>query len=115
MRITRDNYSEFIMDNRELEFVIGMKEDTERVSQILSALKKYIEFKKMVGNVENFLIEENRLEIVSPRYVIFMLVLHNGDVCQYTINKKTNKQANYSRRMIFESVLDTLEKFIQQT
>lgn len=79
----------------------------------MSVLKKYLEFKKAVGNVENFSIEENRLEIVSPRYDIYMLVLHNGDVCQYTINKKTNKQANYSRRMIFESVLDTLDKFIR--
>lgn len=112
MRITRDNYSEFIIDNRELEFVVGMKEDTERVNQVLSVLKKYLEFKKAVGNVENFSIKQNRLEIASLRYDIYMLVLHNGDVCQYTINKKTTKKANYSRRMIFESVLDTLEKFI---
>ena len=112
MRITRDNYSEFIIDNRELEFVVGMKEDTERVNQVLSVLKKYLEYKKAMGNIENFSIGKNRLEIVSERYDIYMLVLHNGDVCQYTINKKTKKQANYSRRMIFESVLDTLDKFI---
>lgn len=115
MRITRANYSEFIIDNSELEFVIGMEEDTVRVSQILSVLKKYLEYKKALGNVEDFSIEENRLEIVSARYDIYMLVLHNGDVCQYTINKKSKKRANYSRRMIFESVLDTLDKFIQLT
>ena len=112
MRITRDNYSEFIIDNRELEFVVGMKEDIERVSQVLSALKRYLEFKKVVGNVGEFSVVENRLEIVSPKYEIYMLVLHNGDVCQYTIHKKSKKQANYSRRMIFESVIDTLDKFI---
>jgi len=113
MRITRDNYSEFIIDNREIEFVVGMKEDTERVNQVLSVLKKYLEFKKIMRNIEKFSIEDNRLEIVSPRYDIYMLVLHNGDVCQYTINKKTKKRANYSRRMFFESVLDTLDKFIR--
>lgn len=112
MRISRVNYSEFIKDNGELEFVIGMKDDTERVNQVLSVLKKYLEFKKAVGDVESFSIDENRIEIDSLRYNINMLVLHNGDVSQYTINKKTKMRANYSRRMIFESVLDTLEKYI---
>ncbi|MFB5088638.1 hypothetical protein PGC35_15760 [Psychrobacillus sp. PGGUH221] len=113
MIINKENYSEFIKDERELEFVLGMEEETERVNQVMSALKKYLEIKQTTGSIETFSTEENRFEIVTSRYNIYLLVLHNGDVCQYTINKKIKKPANYSRRMYFESVLDTLNKFIQ--
>lgn len=112
MNINKENYSEFIKDERELEFVLSMEEETKRVGQVIATLEKYLELRKAIGEVEKFSIEENRFEIVTPRYNIYLLVLHNGDVCQYTINKKTNKSANYSRRMFFESVLDTLNKYI---
>ena len=113
MNINREDYSEFIKDERELEFVLMLEEDSTRVNQVLYTLKKYLELKKTIGEVLNYSIENNRLEIDAPRYTIFMLVTHTGDVCQYTINKKNKTKANYSRRMIFESVLDTLDKYLR--
>ena len=113
MNYNKENYSEFIKDERELEFVLGMEEETKRVSQVLATLTKYLEIRKAIGEVKDFSIEGNRFEIETERYFIFILVLHNADVCQYTINKKTNTKANYSRRMYFESIIDTLDKFIR--
>ncbi|MFJ8063313.1 hypothetical protein ACIQYS_01595 [Psychrobacillus sp. NPDC096426] len=113
MNINRENYSEFIKDERELEFVLMLDEESTRVDQVLYTLKKYLEIKKSIGDILNYSIQENRLEIDAPRYTIFALVLHTGDVCQYTINKKNKTKANYSRRMIFESVLDTIDKYLR--
>ncbi|MEK5208125.1 hypothetical protein [Psychrobacillus sp. FSL H8-0510] len=113
MNIKREDYSEFIKDERELEFVLMLEEDPTRVNQVLYTLKKYLELKKTIGEVLNYTIQENRFEIDAPRYAIFMLVTHTGDVCQYTINKKNKTKANYSRRMIFESVLDTVDKYLR--
>ena len=111
MNINKENYSEFIKVERELELVLMLEEDSTRVNQVLYTLKKYLEHKKTRGDILNYSIQENRLEIDAPRYTIFLLVLHSGDVCQYTINKKNKTKANYSRRMIFESVLNTLDNF----
>jgi len=111
MNINRDNYSEFIKDDRELKFVLSLKED-ENVGHVLHALNHHLQMNKVSGNVENFTIDGNRLEIETSRYNIFMLVLHNGDVCQYTINKRTKKPANYTRRMSFFSTLETLNNYI---
>lgn len=112
MNINKDNYSEFIKDDYELSFVLGMDDEEERVDNILIMLKKIIDEKKLSGDVNYYFIEGNRLEINTSKYIIHLLVLHNGDVCQYTVNKKTDYKGNYTRRMIFESVLDTLNKYI---
>lgn len=111
MNFNKENYSEFIKDEHELEFVLALEEELTRVNQLLFALEKYLEDKKTKGDVLNYSIVENRLEIDAPRYTIFLLVLHNGDVCQYTVNKKNKTKANYSRRMYFESVLSALNKY----
>jgi len=111
MNINRDNYSEFIKDDRELQFVLALEEDSQ-VNLILHSLENHLQMNKVSGNVENFTIDGNRLEIETSRYNIFLLVLHNGDVCQYTINKRTKKPANYSRRMSYFSAIETLNDFI---
>ena len=112
MTINRDNYSEFIKSEKELKLMLGLSGDSEHVNNVLHALENYLQINKVSGDLENFNIKENRLEIETSRYIIYMLVLHNGDVCQYTVNKRTKKSANYSRRMRFTSVIDTLNNFL---
>lgn len=112
MNINRGNYGEFIKDDNELKFVLGTEKDPEKVVLVLQFLQNHLQLNKTLGNVENFSIEENRIEIETSRYTIYMLVLHSGDVSQYTINKRTNKPANYSRRMFFNSALDTLDNYL---
>lgn len=75
---------------------------------------KYLKFLDIKGDIENFSLEENQFEINTPRYAIYILVLHSGDVFQYTINKKTSYKANYDKRMGLDSeaVLKMIEKFI---
>jgi len=111
MNINKEDYREFIKDEYKLEFVLGLDEESIKVKQVMQYLRKYLELEKSNGNVRNYSIQENRLEIDAPRYTIFLLVLHTGDVCQYTINKKNKTKANYSRRMTFQSALDTLDGF----
>lgn len=111
MNINKEDYSEFIKDEYKLEFVLGLDEESIKVNQVMQYLRKYLELEKSRGNVRNYSIQENRLEIDAPRYTIFLLVLHSGDVCQYTINKKNKTKGNYSRRMTFQSALDTLDGF----
>ena len=111
MNISKENYSEFIKDEYELEFILGLEEELERVNLLLDILKNHLEHKKSMGDILNYSIQENKLEIDAPRYTIFLLVLHNGDVCQYTNNKKNKTNANYSRRMTYQSALDTLDKY----
>ena len=43
MNINREDYSEFIKDERELEFVLMLEEDSTRVNQVLYTLGKYLE------------------------------------------------------------------------
>ncbi len=112
MNIDRGNYSEFIKDDKELKLMLGLSGDSEHVNNVLHALENHLQINKVSGDLENFIIEENRLEIETSRYTIYMLVLHNGDVCQYTVNKRTKKSANYSRRMSFISVIETLDNFL---
>ena len=110
--INREDYGEFIKDERKFEFVLSL-EEKKRVRQILFTLEKYLEIsKKTGGDIKSFSIKGNRIEIDASKYIIHMLVLHIGDVCQYTINKKTNHKGNYSRRFHYESIVDTLNKFI---
>lgn len=112
LNIDIESYKEFIKDERELEFVLGLTEETILVDQKMTALQLHLEHKKNAGEVFNYFIRENRIEVDASRYTIYLLVLHNGDVCQYTLNKRSETRANYSRRMYFRATLDTLDKFI---
>lgn len=114
MIIDRELYSEFIKDEYKLEFVLSLEEEPRIVSQILSTLEKHLKFLVKKGEVETFSLKENRFEIDTQRYVIYILVLHSGDVYLYTMNKKTNYKANYDKRMGLDSeaVLNMVEKFI---
>ena len=111
MIINKEEYTEFIKDEYELEFVNALEEEKDTVNYILIALEKLLDGKRVRGEINNFSIQGNRIMVDAPRYLIHMLVLHNGDVCQYTVNKKTNQKANYIRRMFFQSVLDNLDKY----
>lgn len=110
--INRDTYSEFIKDEKKLQSILHHDEVTSRISQILYVLKYYLENYKITDEIKNYSIKGNRIEVDTEKYIICMLVLHTGDVCQYTINKKTKHKGNYNRRMNPVAVMETLNKYI---
>lgn len=112
MNFNREEYSEFIKSEKELNLMLALDENEEHAELILNMLKDHLENKKTTGDVLDYSIRENRIEIDAPRYNIFMLILHNGDVCYYTINKKLKQKGNYDRKMRFFSLIDNLNKYL---
>ena len=112
MIINKENYEEFISDEYEMSFVLGLDEEPRMVEQRYEELIRVLEKLEENKNIIAFSFKENRFEVETQRYFIYLLILHYGDVCQYTINKQTRKRANYSRRMFSEPVVNTLNKFV---
>ena len=99
MFINREEYSEFIKDDYKMQFVLSLEEEKEIVSRIINIIKNYLEALKQEDKIETYSLVGNRFEIKAHKYDIYVLVLHCGDVYQYTINKRTKKKANYDKRM----------------
>ncbi|MEK5215258.1 hypothetical protein [Psychrobacillus sp. FSL H8-0487] len=114
MIIDKEIYREFIKDEYKLQFYLGEDEEPEIVSQILSIIIRYLKSLDEEGDIENFSFEGNRFEINTPRYLIYILVIHSGDVFRYTLNKKTNRKVNYDKRMGLDSraVLKMIGNFL---
>ncbi|WP_342598809.1 hypothetical protein MHB48_15235 [Psychrobacillus sp. FSL H8-0483] len=112
MIINKENYSEFIKDEYELSFVLALEDDELLFDTNLTTLKNHLSSLKNKGFIEKFSHEDNRFHVITEKYLINLKVLHNGDVCQYTINKKTQNKGNYSRRMFPEAIINTFNKFV---
>ncbi|HWJ80181.1 MAG TPA: hypothetical protein VNR61_19120 [Niallia sp.] len=112
MKFNTDEYKEFIKDESELNFMVTYDEQPDDVELVYKGIKMFLDSSLRNKEINNYTIVENRIEIDAKKYYIHMLILHSGDVCQYTINKKTNYKGNYSRRMFPRAVIDTMMNFI---
>lgn len=112
MNINKESYSEFIKDEYELSFVLALEDEELLFNTNLTTLKNHLSSLENKGFIEKFSHEDNRFHVITEKYLINLMVLHNGDVCQYTVNKKTNNKANYSRRMFTEAVISTFNKYV---
>lgn len=52
--------------------------------------------------------QEGTGQINGPKHIIHFAILPTGDLAYYTVNKKSNKKANYSRIMKLESIYNRL-------
>ena len=71
MNINKEDYSEFIKDDRKMQFVLSLEDEPEIVSRIITILKKHLEVLKREGEIDGFSVVGNRFEI-NAQEMIYM-------------------------------------------
>ncbi|MCY7779007.1 hypothetical protein MOC08_00975 [Bacillus haynesii] len=104
-------YSEFIIDKDMLQYILNLPKDLELKHMHFLALTDHLK-KLQDDNIIKFKYENDFFEIKTEKYIISLIILDSSDYCFYTINKTTGKKGNYTRKLKFEAVKNSLEKYI---
>ena len=75
----------------------------------LEQLLEKLETQKAIEYYER---EGAEYKVRTSRYDIYLRVLHSGEIAQYTVNRKTNKPANYSISKLRHVIKNNLEKYL---
>ncbi|MED4551901.1 hypothetical protein P9305_04150 [Lysinibacillus capsici] len=110
----KDEYRPYFKTEEELEKWSNYEDEeglkTVTINKIfLESLLDKLETAKAIDFYE---VEGAEYKVRTPRYDIFLRLLHFGDVVQYTVNRKTNIKGNYARAMRRYAIQNNLEKYI---
>ncbi|MGE7604919.1 type II toxin-antitoxin system HicB family antitoxin [Peribacillus sp. NPDC097675] len=103
-------YGEFVLE-KDMNFVMNLEPDNihiERHKEVIGSFLKYAELK---GQCTYFQ-KDNLFEIDAKRYIIKILVIHSGDACGFTINKRTGNIVNRRRMLYTEATENYLETYL---
>ena len=108
----KEDYRPYFKSEEELNKWVSFPEDMNHVVANKLALEQYLCELESEGAIEYYDQDGATYEVRTARYDIYLRLLHFGDVAQYTINRKTNKKANYSKSMLRDAIYNNLVKFL---
>ncbi|MFE6167511.1 hypothetical protein ACFVP8_06465 [Viridibacillus arvi] len=103
-------YSEFIPE-KDMKFVMSLKKEPIYIENHKAALLDFLMDARASGKCTHTQ-KDNLFEIDAEKYIIKILIIHSGDACFFTINKKTGYKGNIGRRMFTYNVQNYLGNFI---
>lgn len=108
----KEEYRLYFKSEEELNMWVSFPENMNLVVLNKLTLEKYLCKLESEGAIEYYDQDETTYKVCTARYDIYLRLLHFGHVAQYTINRKTNKKANYSKSMFGNAIYNNLVKFL---
>lgn len=110
-----EEYRPYFKDEESLEMWLDYpddKDDLKTVALNKLFLENLLEKLESERAIEFYERDGTEYKVRTSRYDVYMKLLHFGDVAQYTVNRKTNRKANYSKSMFRYAIQNNLEKYL---
>lgn len=104
-------YSEFYKEGKN-HLLIELDLDMNKVLKQIESLENRLRWLEKEGYVNSYKRENSRFEVDAPRYKIYMLVTHYGDVLQYTYGKKSRMKSNYNNSASIQAARNYLDSYV---
>ncbi len=102
-------YGEFVLEKD--NFLMDMETDNIQIERQKAVIDSFLKNAELKGQC-TYSQKENLFEIDAKRYIIKVLVIHTGDACCFTINKRTGNIVNRRRMLFTEATENYLETYL---
>lgn len=90
---------------------MNMETDNSQIERQKAVIDSFLKNAELKGQC-TYSQKENLFEIDAKRYIIKVLVIHTGDACCFTINKRTGNIVNRRRMLFTEATENYLETYL---
>ena len=107
----KEDYRPYLKSEEELNMWVSYPDNLNFAVLNKLVLEEYLDKLESEGTIEYYDREGAEYIVRTSRYDVYLRLLHFGHVAQFTINRKTNKKANYSKSMLRNAIYNNLVKF----
>lgn len=112
----KEDYRPYFRSEKELQEWIDLPIDDDYPFNTAYIYKRdltdYLYGLKVSGDIISIKRDEVEYRVITSRYEIYLRILHTGHVVMYTVNRKTNRKANYTKAYEWVAIKNNIERYL---